>query len=47
MAYSLYEWYKNYETVGNLGWNYYYAMGFGGLSMQRKIPMVIIAIALR
>ena len=31
MAYSLYIWDKNYGTGGNLGWDYYYAMGFGGL----------------
>ncbi|AMC11420.1 hypothetical protein Lupro_09160 [Lutibacter profundi] len=31
MAYSLYEWDKDYGTGGNLGWNYYYSMGFGGL----------------
>lgn len=31
MAYSLFEWDKNYGSGGNLGWNYYYSMGFGGL----------------
>jgi len=31
MAYSLYAWDKNYGTGGNLGWNYYYSMAFGGL----------------
>ena len=36
MAYSLYEWDKNYGTGGSLGWNYYYAMGFGGLFYKVK-----------
>jgi len=31
MAYSLYEWDKDYGTGGDLGWDYYYALGFGGL----------------
>jgi hypothetical protein len=36
MAYSLYEWDKNYGTGGNLGWDYYYAMGFGGFFYEKK-----------
>ncbi len=31
MAYSLYQWDSNYGGGGNLGWNYYYSMAFGGL----------------
>jgi len=31
MAYSLYEWDKKHGGGGNLGWNYYYSMAFGGL----------------
>ena len=31
MAYSLYIWDKNYGGGGNLGWNYYRSMAFGGL----------------
>ncbi len=31
MAYSLYEWDKQYGTGGNLNWDYYKAMAFGGL----------------
>ncbi len=31
MAYSLYEWDKEYGTGGNLGWEYYRAMAWGGL----------------
>jgi hypothetical protein len=31
MAYSLYEWDKQYGTGGNLGWDYYNSMAWGGL----------------
>ena len=31
IAYSLYEWDKDYGTGGELGWSYYKAMAFGGL----------------
>ncbi|MFY0631629.1 MAG: hypothetical protein JXR05_14735 [Flavobacteriaceae bacterium] len=31
MAYSLYEWDKNFGSGGNFGWNYYYSMSFIGL----------------
>ncbi len=31
MAFSLYEWDKEHGSGGNLGWDYYYAMAFGGL----------------
>lgn len=31
IAYSLYEWDKDYGTGGNLGWDYYRSMSFGGL----------------
>lgn len=31
MAYSLFEWDKDYGTGGNLGWDYYYKMASAGL----------------
>ncbi|RXG22387.1 hypothetical protein [Leeuwenhoekiella marinoflava] len=31
MAYSIYEWDKNYGTGGTLGWDYYKAMAYGGM----------------
>lgn len=31
IAYSLYDWDTKYGTGGNLGWDYYQSMAFGGL----------------
>ena len=31
MAYSIYEWDKSYGTGGNLGWDYYKTMAYGGM----------------
>ena len=31
MAYSLYDWDKNYGTGGSLGWNYYQSMAYSGM----------------
>lgn len=31
MAYSLFEWDKRYGSGGNLGWDYYRSMSFGGM----------------
>ena len=31
MAYSLYEWDKNYGTGGSLGWDYYQSMAYSGM----------------
>ena len=31
MAYSLYDWDKEYGTGGNLGWEYYKSMTYGGM----------------
>lgn len=31
MAYSLYQWDQEWGTGGNLGWNYYKSMAFGGM----------------
>ena len=36
MASSLYDWDKAYGTGGKLGWNYYKAMAFAGLSKIKK-----------
>jgi len=36
MAYSLYDWDKNYGTGGNLGWNYYKSMAFAGFIYAKK-----------
>jgi len=36
MAYSLYQWDKEYGSGGNLGWNYYKSMAFGGLYYKKR-----------
>ncbi|PKP15260.1 MAG: hypothetical protein CVU07_10700, partial [Bacteroidetes bacterium HGW-Bacteroidetes-23] len=36
MAFSLFEWDKEFGSGGNLGWNYYQAMAFGGLYYKIK-----------
>ena len=41
MAYSLYLWDRDYGTGGNLGWNYYWSMAFGGLYTQDPISGAI------
>jgi hypothetical protein len=41
IAYSLYEWDKDYGTGGNLGWDYYYAMAFSGQFQTNSSNIIV------
>ncbi len=46
IAVSLYEWDSDYGSGGNLGWDYYYSMSFGGLFYDKNPDPDIVEIEL-